>query len=94
MSCWSCGAPDVDGAVACPRCGADLSSASASAPVGPVDAAQAPTLEPERFKRTASVLLMGPAAIAAIGVLAVAFSIAGNLVAPKSPSPYLMASVQ
>ena len=37
---------------------------------------------------------MGPTALAAIGVLAVAFSIAGNLVAPKSASPYLMASVQ
>ncbi|MEI2827785.1 MAG: hypothetical protein V9F04_16385 [Dermatophilaceae bacterium] len=62
--------------------------------VVPVDGAQAPTLEPGRFERTASVLLMGPAALAAVGVVALVSSVAGNLVAPKSASPYLMASVQ
>ncbi len=94
MSCWSCGAPDVDGAVACPRCGADIAAdAPAPTPVALTDAAQAPTLEPERFKQTASVLLMGPAALAAIALTAVVLGIAGQFVAPKSASPYLMASV-
>jgi len=35
------------------------------------DAAQSPTLEPERFKQTASVLLMGPAALGVVAVAAV-----------------------
>ena len=94
MSCWSCGAQGVDGAVACPRCGAELLAAPEAVPVVRVDGAQTPTLEPGRFERTASVLIMGPAALAAVGVVALVSSVAGNLVAPKSASPYLMASVQ
>lgn len=93
MSCWSCGALGVEGTSACPRCGADVTAPPVAVSTAPVDGSPSPTLEPERFKQTASVLLMGPAALVAIAVLAIVFTIAGNLVAPRSASPYLMGSV-
>ncbi len=101
MSCWSCGVQGVEGVSTCPRCGADTTAAPV-APLGPVDAvdgadgadaAQSPTLEPERFKQTASVLLMGPAALGVVAVAAVVLGIAASLLTREALNPYLMASV-